>query len=123
MGFQAAQVKNRGSWSITSLFRALAKLVAPGLAVLIFATPPASSVSQTNDLGVARASNVPAVPADNVCGINSLFMLLRSWGYEFSPNEVRRVITPRSDGSSMQELKAAAKAHWSRPERFSMRRG
>jgi hypothetical protein len=95
---------------MASRVQTLKMLLAAGLAVLIVAGPPALAVSKTDDSRTAKASDVPPVPDDNACGVNTLFILLRSWGYDISPGDVRRTITPGYYGSSMRELKDAAKA-------------
>ncbi len=108
MGFLATPAESRGFLNISPLVRAPAGILAAILAILSVAGPAAGP--KASSAGEAKAADVPSVPADNMCGVNSLFMLLRSWGYKISPREIRQVITPGPDGSSMEDLREAAKA-------------
>ena len=85
------------------------KLLAASLTTFVMiASPQWASANSGEQIITAERDGVPSVPEDNVCGVNSLYMLLRSWGYSVTPDVVRRN-TPRGFlGTNLRELKDSA---------------
>ncbi|MDR3637798.1 MAG: cysteine peptidase family C39 domain-containing protein [Isosphaeraceae bacterium] len=87
------------------------RIPAAALSVLLAATLLGVSPAQSADPPpTTNEPGAPAIPDNNVCGVNSLYMFLRSWGHSISPDEVRRKTPVGYYGSSLQDLKNAAQA-------------